>query len=114
MPSKTNVPLATWQEIEEQYEGHCSEMLYDNESFQPDWDDFEEFVCVQLMKLECCDDDPYDDVVLHYAEYYNKDDTQMLWKRHQFLSNWFQDMLSNWEYDWQVEQAIQHESRCYR
>ena len=109
MSSKKTVPLSVWQEIEEMFERHCSDELSDNQDWRPDWGEFEDFACNQLMKLGICYDDPYDDLVLHYAEYFESSK-----KQRDFIDDWFGDMLSNWEHDWQIEQAIQHESRCYR
>lgn len=112
MSSKTTVPLTTWQEIEEQYPDHCADKLDDNENWRPDWDDFECFVCDKLLKLEVCEDDPYDDMVLHYAEYYAPDPKQKI-KREEFIAGWFSDMQDDWKSDWEWEQARAYERSRY-
>lgn len=109
MSSNKKLPLYIFQEIEEQFEDHCLDKLNDNEDWRPDWGEFEDFVCGQLMKSGACYDDPYDDVALHYAEYMVSSK-----KQEEFIYDWFQEMWGNWESDYEWEQARDHESRCYR
>lgn len=108
MSSNKTVPLSVWQELEEQFENHCAEQINDNEDWRPDWGEFEDFLCNQLMKLGVCYDDPYDDVVLHYKEYMESSK-----KQEEFISGWYSDMLDNWESDWQWEQARAYECSRY-